>query len=137
MIPPKRYDSFSPDWGMLRRFRRVPFFFKYCRPLTDGSNSHISCRKKSSPWSQGKNTIRMEKTYDVLSSLYDKENANVYMTKKMPMTLYKWIAAEKVRTRLRYAVVHPNVTGSTKYKVEKHHPEGKNVRFTLSSLKKK
>ena len=28
MIPPERFDISLPDWGMLRRFRRVPFFFK-------------------------------------------------------------------------------------------------------------
>ena len=26
MIPPKRFDIFSPDWGMLRRSRRVLIF---------------------------------------------------------------------------------------------------------------
>ena len=26
MIPPKRFDIFSPDWGMLRRFRCVQIF---------------------------------------------------------------------------------------------------------------
>ena len=26
MIPPKRFDIFPPDWGMLRRFRCVPIF---------------------------------------------------------------------------------------------------------------
>ena len=26
MIPPKRFDIFPPDWGMLRRSRRVLFF---------------------------------------------------------------------------------------------------------------
>ena len=26
MIPPKRFDIFPPDWGMLRRFRRVQIF---------------------------------------------------------------------------------------------------------------
>ena len=28
MIPPKRFDIFSPDWGMLRRSRCVLIFFK-------------------------------------------------------------------------------------------------------------
>ena len=27
MIPPKRFDIFSPDWGMLRRSRCVQIFF--------------------------------------------------------------------------------------------------------------
>ena len=26
LIPPKRFDIFPPDWGMLRRFRRVLIF---------------------------------------------------------------------------------------------------------------
>ena len=26
MIPPKRFDIFPPDWGMLRRSRRVQIF---------------------------------------------------------------------------------------------------------------
>ena len=26
MIPPKRFDIFSPDWGMLRRFRCAQIF---------------------------------------------------------------------------------------------------------------
>ena len=26
MIPPKRFDIFSPDWGVLRRSRYVQFF---------------------------------------------------------------------------------------------------------------
>ena len=28
MIPPKRFDIFSPDWGMLRRPRRVQIFLQ-------------------------------------------------------------------------------------------------------------
>ena len=31
MIPPKRFDSFSPDWGILRRSTRVLIFFKQQR----------------------------------------------------------------------------------------------------------
>ena len=32
MIPPKRFDIFPPDWGMLRRSRRVQIFFKQQQP---------------------------------------------------------------------------------------------------------
>ena len=35
LIPPKRFDIFPPDWGMLRRSRRVLIFLLNCteRPL--------------------------------------------------------------------------------------------------------
>ena len=48
MISPKRFDIYFPDWGMLRRSRCVQMFFL--------------------------NTIRKEKTYDVLS--IQRENGN-------------------------------------------------------------
>ena len=31
MIPPKRFDVFPPDWGMLRRSRRVQIFLETTR----------------------------------------------------------------------------------------------------------
>ena len=33
MIPPKRFDVFPPDWGMLRRSRRVQIFLETTRSL--------------------------------------------------------------------------------------------------------
>ena len=33
MIPPKRFDIFPPDWGMLRRSRRVLIFLETPRSL--------------------------------------------------------------------------------------------------------
>ena len=33
MIPPKRFDIFPPDWGMLRRSRRVQIFLETSRSL--------------------------------------------------------------------------------------------------------
>ena len=33
MIPPKRFDIFPPDWGMLRRSRRIQIFLETTRSL--------------------------------------------------------------------------------------------------------
>ena len=33
MIPPKRFDIFPPDWGMLRRSRHVLIFLETTRSL--------------------------------------------------------------------------------------------------------
>ena len=33
MIPPKRFDIFLPDWGMLKRSRRIQFFLEMTRSL--------------------------------------------------------------------------------------------------------
>ena len=39
MIQPKRFDIFPPDWGMLRRSRRVLFFLETTRSLVFDENS--------------------------------------------------------------------------------------------------
>ena len=43
MIPPKRFDIFPPDWGMLRRSDAFRFFFKHMT-LSFGRRADNYCR---------------------------------------------------------------------------------------------
>ena len=90
----KRFDMFPPWlWGMLRRSRCVQIsLLNACLTIPPWLHSEgglhifrlnwlnsliISWCQKSSPWSQGrKNTIRKERTYDLLYSPY-KDKAEI------------------------------------------------------------
>ena len=55
MIPPKRFDIFPPDRGMLRRSRRVPIFLETTRSLVFEEKSvRVSQNTVGSDLFQGK-----------------------------------------------------------------------------------
>ena len=80
-----------------------------------------------------KNTIRKERTYDVLSIQREsgkntrkkrhhkqiekrKRKKHIWLSGRLHF-MAKWIAAEKNKAGLRHAVVCPNVTGRTKERI--------------------
>ena len=67
MIPPKNFDSFPPDWGMLRRFRLDTFGFFFEKKYDiqrDKVKNDVWCSEKSLNASRpSEHVISMKEVY--------------------------------------------------------------------------